>query len=51
MKTGNRGSAVGRKAPEEPQGGVISPWLANLYMNRFLKYWRITGRGEFSEPR
>ena len=20
--------------------------LANLYMNRFLKYWRITGRGE-----
>jgi len=21
--------------------------LANLYMNRFLKYWRITGRGEF----
>src|ERR1700681_2851533 len=30
-----------------PQGGVISPLLANLYMNRFLKYWRITGRGEF----
>jgi RNA-directed DNA polymerase len=29
-----------------PQGGVISPLLANLYMNRFLKYWRITGRGE-----
>ena len=29
-----------------PQGGVISPMLANLYMNRFLKYWRITGRGE-----
>src|ERR1700689_3301807 len=26
--------------------GVISPLLANLYMNRFLKYWRITGRGE-----
>jgi len=25
---------------------VISPLLANLYMNRFLKYWRITGRGE-----
>ena len=23
-----------------PQGGVISPLLANLYMNRFLKYWR-----------
>src|ERR1700688_1288792 len=30
-----------------PQGGVISPLLANLYMNRFLKYWRITGGGEF----
>src|ERR1041385_9084012 len=26
--------------------GVISPLLANLYMNRFLKYWRITGKGE-----
>ena len=24
-----------------PQGGIISPLLANLYMNRFLKYWRI----------
>jgi RNA-directed DNA polymerase len=29
-----------------PQGGVISPLVANLYMNRFLKYWRRTGRGE-----
>jgi len=29
-----------------PQGGVISPLLANLYMNRFLKYWRVTGRRE-----
>jgi RNA-directed DNA polymerase len=29
-----------------PQGGVISPLLANLYLNRFLKYWRITGRCE-----
>jgi RNA-directed DNA polymerase len=26
-----------------PQGGVLSPLLANLYMNRFLKYWRIKG--------
>ena len=23
-----------------PQGGVVSPLLANIYMNRFLKYWR-----------
>src|SRR5213083_2478572 len=29
-----------------PQGGVASPMLANLYMNRFLKHWRMTGRGE-----
>ena len=29
-----------------PQGGVISPLLANLYMNRFLKHWRLSGRGE-----
>jgi RNA-directed DNA polymerase len=28
-----------------PQGGVVSPMLANLYMNRFLKHWRYTGRG------
>ena len=27
-----------------PQGGVVSPMLANLYMNRFLKDWRITGK-------
>ena len=29
-----------------PQGGVISPLLANLYMNRFLKYWRLQGKGQ-----
>lgn len=29
-----------------PQGGVISPALANLYMNRMLKGWRRTQRGE-----
>ena len=28
-----------------PQGGVISPLLANLYMNRFLKHWRTRGCG------
>jgi RNA-directed DNA polymerase len=27
-----------------PQGGVVSPRLSNLYMNRFLKHWRLTGR-------
>ena len=40
--TGGKGSSCGT-----PQGGVISPLLANLYMNRFLKHWRQqrTGRG------
>lgn len=29
-----------------PQGGVASPLLANIYMNRFLKHWRLNGRSE-----
>ena len=29
-----------------PQGGVVSPLFANLYINRMLKGWRQTGRGE-----
>jgi RNA-directed DNA polymerase len=29
-----------------PQGGVASPLLANIYMNRFLKHWRLSGRDE-----
>jgi len=29
-----------------PQGGVASPMLANLYMNRLWKGWRNTKRGE-----
>ena len=42
---GNRRMTGGRKnACGTPQGGVISPLLANVYMNRFLKYWRITGQ-------
>jgi len=39
--TGGKSSTRGT-----PQGGVVSPMLANLYMNRFLKHWRLTGRGE-----
>jgi len=31
--------------------GVVSPMLANLYMNRFLKYWRISGRSEAFQAR
>lgn len=38
--TGGKGSKRGT-----PQGGVISPLLANIYMNRFLKYWRQNGLG------
>jgi RNA-directed DNA polymerase len=34
-----------------PQGGVASPLLANIYMNRFLKYWRLTNRGEAFQAR
>jgi RNA-directed DNA polymerase len=29
-----------------PQGGVASPLLSVIYMNWFLKHWRLTGRGE-----
>jgi RNA-directed DNA polymerase len=25
-----------------PQGGVVSPLLANIYINRFLKHWRLS---------
>jgi RNA-directed DNA polymerase len=39
--TGGKGGSC-----DTPQGGVISPLLANLYMNRFLKHWRATGRCE-----
>jgi len=28
-----------------PQGGVLSPLLANLYMHRYLRYWRQQGKG------
>jgi len=42
---GNRRMTGGRRSTcGTPQGGVASPLLANLYMNRFLKYWRITER-------
>lgn len=39
--TGGKNRACGT-----PQGGVISPLLANLYINRMLKGWRKTQRGE-----
>jgi RNA-directed DNA polymerase len=44
---GNR-RIVGGKGSKRgtPQGGVASPLLANIYMNRFLKHWRLSGCGE-----
>ena len=44
---GRRRMSGGKKSKRgTPQGGVISPLLANLYMNRFLKAWRQRGKGE-----
>jgi RNA-directed DNA polymerase len=39
--SGGKGSTRGT-----PQGGVASPLLANIYMNRFLKHWRQSGAAE-----
>jgi RNA-directed DNA polymerase len=39
--SGGKQSACGT-----PQGGVISPLLANRYMNRFLRHWRAQECGE-----
>jgi RNA-directed DNA polymerase len=42
---GNRRMSGGKRSTcGTPQGGVASPLLANVYMNRFLKYWRSSGR-------
>lgn len=38
--TGGKSSKCGT-----PQGGVVSPLLANVSMSRFLKYWRVSGIG------
>jgi RNA-directed DNA polymerase len=48
MERAGKGSwrNMGSNRKGTPQGGVISPLLANLYMNRFLKYWRQQGKGE-----
>jgi len=37
---------TGSQGKGTPQGGVISPLLANLYLNRFLKYWRLQEKGK-----
>jgi RNA-directed DNA polymerase len=39
--SGGKGSTCG-----VPQGGVASPLLSVIHMNRFLKHWRLTGCSE-----
>ncbi len=42
---GKRRTTGGKKSRcGTPQGGIVSPLLASIYMNRFLTYWRITGQ-------
>jgi RNA-directed DNA polymerase len=42
----NGGMSGGRKSRVgTPQGGVISPLLANIYMHRYLRAWRQQGKG------
>ena len=44
---GNRRMTGGKKSKMgTPQGGVISPLLANIYMHRFLRAWRERGKNE-----
>ena len=44
---GKRRMSGGRRSTRgTPQGGVASPLLSVIYMNRFLKHWRRTGCGE-----
>lgn len=44
--TGGKGSKAGT-----PQGGVISPLLANIYMSLYLRLWRRRKRGEKFEAK
>jgi RNA-directed DNA polymerase len=44
---GNQRMSGGRRSKMgTPQGGVISPLLANIYMHRYLRYWHQSGKGE-----
>lgn len=44
--TGGKSAKLGN-----PRGGVISPLLANRYMNRFLRYWEQSEAGERFGPK
>lgn len=44
---GNRRMTGGKKSKRgTPQGGVISPLLANIYINRLVRHWRNTGASQ-----
>jgi RNA-directed DNA polymerase len=44
---GNRRMTGGKKSKcGTPQGGVVSPLLANIYINRLLRHWKKTGACE-----
>ena len=44
---GNRRMTGGKKSKRgTPQGGVVSPLLANIYINRLLRHWRKTGASQ-----
>lgn len=44
---GNQRMTGGKKSKRgTPQGGVVSPLLANIYINRLLRHWRKTGASE-----
>lgn len=44
---GNRRMTGGKKSRQgTPQGGVISPLLANIYMHRYLRAWKERGKGQ-----
>jgi RNA-directed DNA polymerase len=49
---GNRRMGGGKKSKRGvPQGGVLSPLLANIYMHRFLRAWREREKGRDFEAR
>ncbi len=43
--------AVRRGVAGTPQGGVVSPLLANVYLNRLDRQWQTAGQGFWSATR
>jgi RNA-directed DNA polymerase len=48
---GRRMTGGKRSTRGTPQGGVISPLLANIYMHRFLRAWRDRGKDQQYQAR